>query len=721
MSRIFTCVGAIVLLAQAAGQWTYPATRTAEVSDTYFGVTYKDPYRWLENLKDKDVEAWFKAQADLTDGLLARIPARDALANEWMALDRLKPASYSAITYESGRVFYKKTLGGENVGKLYYRDGWKGVEHLLFDPSGVLPKGAKTGDVATIDSYVPSPDGQHVVLALSAAGAEYSELRTLNVGTRTLLPESIYPSTGALSWTMDSKSFLYDAGQVMDIKSAEIELNRKTRLHRLGADVAADIDFFSNESYPALAIQAKEMPRAVIDESFPSYVIGNLSTVQNEMRLFYAPASQMAAGGKLAWTVLAKPSDNLVRGIVFHKDSIYAVTHEGAPRYKVVRTLVDRPDWKTAETVVPEARDSIQALAHSKNFLFIVYSDGVSGRLVKFSLDTGRASEVKLPAAGAVDISCPDFRTNQCILFATSWIQPTTLYDYDADRDAFTKSIFNTAVTYPGFEDLVTEEVEAPGHDGTMIPLSIVHRKDLKLDGSSPAILQGYGAYGISYTPTFSVLHSIALHGVVFAYAHVRGGSEKGEAWYKAGYKTTKPNTWKDFISAAEYLIRTGYTSAGKLAGTGTSAGGILISRAITERPELFAAAVCNVGAANAMRIEFSPNGPINTPEFGTVTNETDARSLYEMDGVQHVQPGVKYPAVLGVAGWNDPRVVPWQPGKFVAAMQAASTSGKPVLLKINYDNGHFTEEKIVTFRNFAGQFAFMLWQTGDKEFQPAK
>jgi prolyl oligopeptidase len=349
MNRIFTYVGAIALLTQAASQWNYPATRTVDASDTYFGRTYKDPYRWLENLKDKDVETWFKTQADLTDGLLARIPARDRLADEWMALDKLKPASFSAITYESGRVFYKKTLGGENVGKLYYRDGWKGPEHLLFDPSSVSPKGAKAGDVATIVSYVPSPDGQHVVLGLSAAGAEYSELRALDVSTRRLLPESIYPSYGAFSWTMDSKSFLYDAGKVTDIKSAEIELNRKTRLHRLGADVAADLDFFSNESYADLAIDAKEMPIAFIDESFPAYVIANVGTVQNEMRLFSAPTSQMTAGGKLTWSVLAKPSDNLVRGIVFHKDSVYAVTHEGAPRYKVIRTLVEHPDWKTAE------------------------------------------------------------------------------------------------------------------------------------------------------------------------------------------------------------------------------------------------------------------------------------------------------------------------------------------------------------------------------------
>jgi prolyl oligopeptidase len=721
MFRILQSLVLIVtFLAQAPAQWRYPPIKTTAASDIYFGKTYKDPYRWLENLKDKDVEAWFKAQAELTDRVLAKIPARDALANEWIALDKLKPATYSQITYENGRVFYKKTLGGENVGRLYVRDGWKGQEQLLFDPAGIKPAGAKPGDVTTITGFTPSPDGRHVVLALSAAGAEFSELRTLEVNSRTLLPESMYPSYGPLSWTLDSKSFFYDAGKVSDIKSPDIELNRKTRLHTLGTDAASDADFFSNESYRGLEITPKEFPQAFIDESYPDYVIGNVSTVQNEMRLFYAPAAQMKQAGKIKWSVLASPSDNLVRGIVFYKDHVYAVTHAGAPKYKIVRTGIARPDWKTAETVVPEAGDSIQSIAHSKSFLLIAYSNGIVGRLVKYAFDTGKTSEVRLPASGSVDITCPDFRSDQCIVFTTSWIQPTTLYDFDAEKDTLTKSIFNTDVTYPGFENLTAEEVEVPGHDGTMIPLSIIHRKDLKRDGSASAILEGYGAYGISITPAFSVQMSIALHGVVMAVAHVRGGSEKGEAWYKAGYKATKPNTWKDFISAAEYLIKSGYTSEGKLAGTGTSAGGILISRAVTERPDLFAAAVCNVGVANAMRVEFSPNGPVNTPEFGTVQDPAEAQALFEMDGVQHVKPGVKYPAILGVAGWNDPRVVPWQPGKFVAAMQASSTSGRPVLLKVNYDDGHFTEEKIVTFRNFAGQAAFMLWQTGHKEFQPS-
>jgi prolyl oligopeptidase len=715
MKRFAGFALSLVMAVPCLAQWHYPPSKTVDAADTYFGKTYKDPYRWLETLKDKDVEAWFKAQAELTDGVLAKIPARDALAREWMELDKLKPASYSSIAYENGRAFYKKTLGGENVGKLFFRTGWNGAEKLLFDPSTY-----KAGVTTTIESLLPSFDGHYVALGFSANGAEFSEIRILDVDRGTLLPESIYPSYSPYGWSLDSKSLFYDAGKVTDIKSLDIELNRKTRLHKLGTDFSADRDVFSNESNPELGITPKEFPSAFIDESYPDYIVGAVSTVQSEMRVFYAPASELTSP-KITWNVLCKPSDNLVRGMAFHKDHIYAVTHANAPRYKVVRTSVKHPDWAHAETVLPEAKDSIQSITKSKDFLFVVYSNGVVGRIVKYDLATGKANELKLPGSGTVAVICPDWQTNRCIVYVTSWISPTTLYDFDGNKDSFAKSIFNTDVSYPGFETLVTEEVEVPGHDGALIPLSIIHKKGIPLDGSSSCILEGYGAYGISYVPHFDVKHSIALRGVVLAYAHPRGGSEKGEAWYKAGYKTTKPNTWKDFISCAEYLVKKGYTSPAHLAGTGTSAGGVLISRAVTTRPDLFGAAVCNVGCANAMRMEFSPNGPVNTPEFGTVKDSAECASLYEMDGVQHVQQGVKYPAVLCVGGWNDPRVAPWEPGKFAAALQNASASGKPVLMKVNYDNGHFTEEKIVTFKNFAGQFAFLLWQTGHKDFQPEK
>jgi prolyl oligopeptidase len=715
MNRFVLVVLGVLATTPAFAQPKYPPTKTVDTSDTHFGKVYKDPYRWLEQVKDKDTAAWFKANADLTDGLLAKIPGRDVLVKEWTELDKIAPAKYSAMQFENGRLFYKKTLGGENVGRMFYRDGWTGAEKLLFDPSTY-----KAGVTTTIQSLSPSWDGKFVVIALSAGGAEFSELRVIDVAKGTLLADTMYPSYGPSGWLKDNRSFMYDAGKVSDIKSLEIEQNRKTRVHVLGADTATDRDLFSNESNPELGISAKEFPGAYLDEMFPDYLVGSVGTVQTEMRLFGAPISELK-NPKIKWTELAKTSDNLVRGLAMDGDQIYAVTHTGAPKYKLVRTSLAHPDWSKAEIVIPEAPDSIQYFAKSKSDLFIVYSNGISGRIVKFDLKTKKSVELKLPRSGTADISCPDGHSNRCIATITSWIAPTTLYDVDGDKGTFTKSIFNTDVTYPGFDQLVVEEVEVPSHDGTMVPLSIIHRKDIALDGSNSAMLEGYGAYGISYAPFFSVMHSVAVHGVVVAYAHVRGGSEKGEAWYRAGYKATKPNTWKDYIACAEYLVAKGYTSKQKIGGTGTSAGGVLISRAITERPDLFGAAVCNVCMANALRSEFSSNGPVNTPEFGTVKDQTEAAGLAEMDGVSHVKKGVSYPAVMAVGGWNDPRVPVWEPGKLVAALQAASTSKKPVLMKVNYDDGHFTEEKTVTFKNFAGQYAFLLWQTGHKEFQPLK
>jgi prolyl oligopeptidase len=462
----------------------YPATKTVDASETYFGKVYKDPYRWLEKLQDKDVTAWFKANAELTDDLLAKLPGRDTLVKEWTELDKLDPAKYGAIAVENGRVFYKKTLGGENVGRLFYREGWTGTEKLLFDPSTYKP-----GVTTTINSTAPSWDGKYVVLGLTSGGAEWSELRVLDVAKGTLLPDTIYPSYGPTGWMKDSKSFMYDAGKTTDIKSQEIEQNRKTRIHVLGADVAGDRDLLSNESNPELDIAAKEFPQATIDESYPDYVIGYVGTVQNEMRLFTAPISEL--GKKtVKWSVLAQTSDNLVRGFAVYGDSAYAVTHAGAPKYKLVRTSFKKPDWSKAEVVLPEAADSIQYITKSKSFLFVVYSNGITGRIVKLDLRTKKSSELKLPATGTADITCPDVHSNRCIAFISTWTLPTTLYDFDGDKSTFTKSVFHNDVTYPGFDQLVADEVEVPGHDGAMVPLSIIHRKDIKLDSSSPAILE---------------------------------------------------------------------------------------------------------------------------------------------------------------------------------------------------------------------------------------
>lgn len=718
MKTITALLLTLVLFFSASAQYAYPPTRTVDSSDTYFGVTYHDPYRWLEYIETPEVSTWFKQQATYSDSILNALNGRDALIAEWKELDNIHPAVVRDFSYENGRLFYRKTMPGENVGKIYYREGVNGNEQLLFDPIAYIP-----GETLSVQSISPSYDGKKLAIAYAKQGAEISVIKVMDVDAKQFLKDSIYPSVGFESWAYDNNSFLYLWIKSDDSKDPTSKLNSKTKLHVMGSDMGNDADYFSNATYTELNIDPSVYPFVFLSEDSKHYVFAGEGSVQNEFKYYYAPIDEFNAA-KINWKVLCMPSDKLVRSFVVKNDDVYAITYNNAKNYKVVATGLQHPDWNNATTIAgQDPNKTIESLAYCKDYLFITYSDGINNFIKKYNFTTKKTTDVKLPFSGTVGVTCFDTKSNNCLIGITSWTKPYTEFNYNAETDAFTASDFNKPAVYPKpYQELVSEEVAVKGHDGVMVPLSIIHKKGVKMDGSNVCFMNSYGAYGISMTPAFSLLqNALAVRGVVVAIPHVRGGSEKGEEWYRAGYKTTKPNTWKDFISCAEYLIDKGYTSPQHLAGMGTSAGGILISRAVTERPDLFAAAICNVGCANAMRLEFGANGPVNVPEFGTVKDSVECKALYEMDGVQHVVTGTKYPAVICVGGWNDPRVVAWQPGKFAAALQNASASGKPVLLKINYDNGHFTEDKNVTFTNFANQLAFAMWQCGHPDFQPKK
>jgi len=706
---------AIVVTTTCNAQYNYPPTKTVDSSDTYFGVTYKDPYRWLENMKDPQVVDWFKQQANFSNSILNKISGRDELIAEWKKMDGLQPPSIDERYKEGGRYFYTKKMPGEKVSKLYYRKGINGKEELLFDPMTYIK-----GKSLSINSYLPSHDGEKIVIAYTEGGKEVSTLKIMDVKTKKYLPETINSSYRAYSWTFDNKAFLYNSLNNSDNTSADFKLNPKTRLHKLGDDVKNDIDFLSDSSYPKMGIKPNEFPDASLREDSRDFIFANVRTTQRENLIYYAPISQFNSG-KIAWKILCRPEDKIVRSIIIMGNDVYAITYKGAKNYKLVHTTLTNPDWDKAETIAEEKpNETLEGISHCKDYLFLDYTNGINDHYYKYQFKTKKLAEIKFPYSGVFNVWCLDDTTNNCYAGITSWNKPRTEFDFNASTDKFLPSSFNKPPVFPAaYEDLEVKEVEVKGYDGVLIPLSIIYKKGTRLDGNNTCLMQGYGAYGYSAVPYFDYKkNSLAVKGVIIAMAHVRGGSEKGEAWYKAGFKTTKPNTWKDFNSCAEYLIENGYTSANKLAGMGTSAGGILISRAITERPDLYAAAICNVGVANAMRMEFTPNGPANIPEFGTVKDSIECRALYEMDGMQHVVKGTKYPAVICVGGWNDPRVIAWEPGKFAAALQNATTSGKPVLMKVNYDNGHFTEDLYVTFANFADMYAFALWQCGDKNFQ---
>ena len=718
MKKHFLFSLVICFAVTAAAQYKYPPSKTVDSSDTYFGVTYHDPYRWMEHISEPEVSGWFKSQADYTNTILNNLNGRDELIAEWVQLDKLQPARIRNVMYEGGRLFYRKTMPGEKVGKLYYREGMNGKEVLLFDPSAYI-----AGKTLTLSSGIPSFDGKKIAISYTQEGAEVDVIKVMNVDTRQFLKDSVFPSAGFNTWTYDSKSFCYMWIQNADNKDPNSRLNPKSKMHKVGDVQENDIDFFSNGSYPELNIEPAVYPFVYLSKDAPQYIFSGTGSVQPEIVAYSAPIAELN-NKKINWKPLCRAEDKLVRSFGVIGNTAYGITYSNAKNYKLISAPVSNPNWSNATVIAPEKNNqTLEYFTNCKDYLLIVHSDGINNHVSKYNLRTKQTTPVKLPFSGTVDISVTDSKTNRCRVGITSWIKPYTEFDFDAATNAFTPGLLNKPPVYPAkYKDLEVKEVEVKGHDGEMIPLSIIYKKGTKLDGSNTCLLDAYGAYGSSSTPWFSVReNALAVRGVVIGIPHVRGGSEKGEAWYRAGYKTTKPNTWKDFISCAEYMVAQGYTSKEKMAGTGTSAGGILITRAITERPDLFAAAICNVGCANALRLEFGANGPVNIPEFGTVTDSVECRALYEMDGVQHVKANTAYPAVLCVAGWNDSRVIAWQPGKFAAAMQNNSVSGKPVLMKVNYDNGHFTEDKTVTFSNFADQFAFVLWQCGHPAFQPKK
>ena len=542
----------------------------------------------------------------------------------------------------------------------------------------------------------------------------------MDVATKTFSPESITAVFGGeVSWLPDDTGFLYTPNNSMDTKDPTGNLDTKGRLHKLGSDPANNPELFSRAKNPDFGIKPDQYPIMFYSDD-NTQVYGYLGTVDRRATAWVAPASDV---GKPAinWKRLVATSDSVRSSFLKLGNRLFLLSVKGAPNGQILVTDAANPNPATATVLLAEGKQNITRIVSSKDFLFVILSDGINEKIRQYDSRTNQWADVPMPGTGTMGIEPYDApRSNEVMTYSTSWNDPGTMYDYNPETRKLVVSTFHVLMNYPGVADLVVEEVEIPGYDGTMVPLSIIYRKGLKRDGSAACLMDGYGAYGISGTPYFSRRNLALLNkGVVLAETHPRGGSEKGQAWYKAGYKTTKPNTWKDFISSGEYLIKNGYTSAGKLIGTGTSAGGILIGRAITERPDLFAAAISNVSCSNALRMENSPNGPINAAEFGTVKDSTECMALYEMDAFNHVKDGTNYPAVLCVGGMNDPRVIAWQPGKFAAALQAATSSGKPVLMQVNYDNGHFTEDKQVTFRNFANMFAFGLWQAGHPDFQP--
>jgi prolyl oligopeptidase len=688
-----------------------PRAIVREVKDAYFGVTVADPYRWMEEPNSPELATYMKAQAGFTRAKLDARPERAALAERIKALDHTGARVWGVESW-GGRYFYFKRDEGHELAKFCVRDGLAGAERVLVDPESMT----KDNKHVALDWAHPSVDGKLVAYGISPSGSEDSVLYVVDAGTGKLLADTIdRMQFDSVSW-LDDKRFFYTRQQKVlpDAPQTEKYKRATAYLHTLGADPDKDPPVIGVGVNAGVPVKDTEIGIAIAPAGSRWAFAIPADGVRKEITLYAAPRTELG-GPKTPWKKLVDVKDDVTNFDV-HGDDLYVLSHKDAPRFRVLKMSISHPDLAKAKVLVPEGDVVVNSIGAAKDALYLGVLDAGIGRLRRLAYDGAAAPEnVPLPVDGALDTLFTTAQKPGATFRLVSWTTSTHFYGYEPKA----KKVEDTKLAPPSpvdFSGVVAEETRVPSTGGVMVPLSIVHAKEFAKDGSHPTWLDGYGSYGITidpeFKPTFLAWYE---RGGIWAVCHVRGGGELGEGWHKDGMLANKQHSIDDFLACAQWLVDNKYTSSAKLAGEGTSAGGLVIGGAITQRPELFGAALIRVGVSNPLRFEHTVN-VLNVPEFGTSTTEDGFKALLAMDAYSHVKDGTKYPAVLLTTGATDPRVAPWQVTKMAARLQAATASAKPVLLRVDYDAGHgMGSTAAQRDEELADELAFLLWNLGDR------
>jgi prolyl oligopeptidase len=701
-----------------------PGSPTLPLIDTLHGTPVADPYRWLEDDGAGEVRAWFQAQGAHARAELNALPGRAALLDRMRAIGAAAPPDVSLPREAGGLWFYTIRRPGEAVARGYVRNPLTGEERLIVDPATV---GVGAGGVNALTSFLPSPDGRLVLYGVATGGSENAVLRVRDLGSGRDLDGPFERNRwDANVWSPDGRAVYYIQFPDLPAGAPPTDQYRDVRVlrHRLGEQAGADVPVLSAA---AVGEDDRLFPFIEIDGS-SGVAFGILSTgVHPHSAYFVAPAGHLATGTP-AWRPLFALADSVI-AVAAHGTDLYVLTQKGAPLGRIVRTSLDTPALATAETVLPETDQRLRWLGAALDALYVdVFADGTN-RLTRIPWG-GAPIPVTLPPGTSVSQTYDDpFRSQLrvdplragVLLGLASWTAVSRPHRYDPSAATLEELPLGAPSPYARLEGHVVETVFAPSHDGVLVPLTLIRPDPIARDGSLPVLLDAYGAYGIIDAPLFVAEWTPWFEsGGASATCHVRGGGYHGAAWHRAGQKATKPNTWLDLIACAEFLVREGYTRPERLVALGGSAGGITVGRAITERPDLFAGAIIQNGMLDAVRFETTPGGPPNTHEFGSVATEGGFRALLAMSAVHHARPQA-YPAVLLLTSLGDSRVPSWQSGKMAAALQAATTSGRPVLLRIDEAAGHmpatFTDEQ--RRQGLADFYAFTMAVSGMPAYRP--
>jgi prolyl oligopeptidase len=666
---------------QLAAQSTlhYPIARKSDQSDTYFGKSVADPYRWLEDTDSPETKQWVEAENALTFQYLSTIPERSSIKEQ---LTRVWNYPKYAVPIKRGKeYFFTENSGLQNQAVLYEQHGLKGVKKMVLDPNTL----AADGTVA-LGAWDATENGKYLAYAVAAAGSDWEEIRVRDVEKGVDLSDTLkWVKFSNIAWTKDHKGFFYSRYEEPKSENAMLAKNTGHKLyyHRVGEAQAKDQLILERPDHPQWNINA------TVSDDGEYAVIYLFDGTNPNNRIFFIDLGNPGKpklDNPLVTLIDDEESENRV--IDNAGDVFFLQTSLDAPLGRVVSVDINKPAKKYWRTVIAEGADKMQDVELiGAHFVVNVLKDAHSV-LQLYALRGNQVATIKLPGIGTV--AAISGKPNEWEMFYSfvSYLQPASIYRYDIEKRIQTPFLVaKTSVDSAGYE---TKQLFATGKDGAKIPVFVTSKKGLTLDGSHPTILYAYGGFDVNMTPAFSpsMLQWVTMGGV-YAVAVIRGGGEYGRSWHEAGMLAKKQNVFDDFIASAEYLISQKYTSSKKLAIRGGSNGGLLIGAVETQRPDLAAVALPAVGVMDMLRYQKFTIGGAWAPEYGTSDDSTQFKTLFAYSPLHNIKPGTSYPATLIETADHDDRVVPGHSFKFAATLQPAQAGPAPVLIRIDTKAGH--------------------------------
>ena len=690
-----------------------PVAPVALVQDTLHGVVVKDPYRYMENVKAPEVQTWLRAQGTYSREVLDQIAVRDGLEKRLTELTSANGDAIGGIVRMPGdKIFYMLRPKGERQFKLAMRTGFAGTPRVLVDPE-VAAK--ETGVPHAINYFKPSWDGRYVAYGMSAGGSEDASLYILDTATGKNVGAPVPRVHESVSWLPDSRSVAYNQLKAPTPGEPESEAYLDSRVvwQKVGAKPAQAKAVFGPTVTKDLGLARLDVATLMFVPGSPWMVARTTDTTLPEGFLFVAKAADLGKPG-LKWTKISGYEDKIT-AVELKGNDLYFMTHHNAPRKQIMKLDLRKPLLAEAQLVAVAPADGVlEDFSLTRDSVMVAVRQGTQIVLRRYNAGNTAGETIAMPFPGAARITDDPAHVYSDLVYTLSgWTQMPLTFVLQGNTSTNTGLRVNPVL--PNVPDVQVENVEVVSHDGAKVPMTLLYKKGLQRDGNNPTLLSGYAAYGFSETAGFSPQRLAWIEqGGVIALANVRGSGVYGDAWYRAGQKATKSNTWKDGIACAQYLIDQKIASPKTLGAMGTSAGGIFVGRSVTTAPQLFAAAIFDVGVMDAVRAEESANGITNISEFGSYKNAAEFPALLEMSTYHQVVDGTAYPGVMLVHGINDPRVDVWHSAKTAARLQAATTSGKPILLRLDLQAGHGMGST-ATQRNAqaADIYAFLLWQMG--------